>query len=386
MAIVLFDNQYRKKLFPLTATKAVADLRVGILKIKDWWQSKTKQPVFIHTAAYLQGLYTEISIEEHFWIDASVLADDFLIQKILALATNECLADEFGLIAGKATIEQFNNTASLTYFETITNIENVQRFEWPQQLFQLNDWLIREHFKLITQERSSQPISSTNQTISLENIFIEAGASVEFSILNASTGPIYIGKNATILEGSIIRGPFALLENAAIKMGAKIYGATTIGVHSIAGGEIKNAILGDYSNKAHDGYLGDSVIGEWCNLGAGTSNSNIKNTAGDVKLWNDGTNNYESAGQKCGVIMGDYTKVAINSCINTGSNFGVGCNVFGEGLLPTLLQHFSWGTQLQNKYQFNKLVNDINNWKKLKGKVLSNQEIEVLKSLYNNFN
>lgn len=383
MAIVLFDNQYRKKLFPFTATKAVADLRVGILKIKDWWQLKTNQQILIHTEHYLQKLYIQLNVEEHIWVDASVLADDFLIQRILALETNECLADELGLIAGKSTIENFDNRITLSYFDTIYNTENVQRIEWPQQMFHLNDGLIRDHFKLITQERSTQAISSTNQCNATESIFIEAGASVEYSILNASTGPIYIGKNATILEGSIIRGPLALLDNAVIKMGAKIYGATTIGVSSIAGGEIKNAIIGDYSNKAHDGYLGDSVIGEWCNLGAGTSNSNIKNNAGEVKLWNDGTNMYESAGQKCGVIMGDYTKVAINSSINTGSNFGIGCNIFGAGLLPTLVQHFSWGVQLNNKYQYQKLIADIESWKKLKGKKLSTQEIEVLEYLYN---
>lgn len=383
MAIVLFDNQYRKKLFPFTATKAVADLRVGILKIKDWWQLKTNQSIFISTEDYLQKLYTQLPNEEHIWVDASVLADDFLIQRIVALETNECLADELGLIAGKSTIEYFDNRISLNYFVTIYNVENVQRIEWPQQLFHLNDELIREHFKLITQEKKSQSISSTNQIITPENIFIEPGASVECSILNASTGPIYIGNNATILEGSIIRGPFALLNNATIKMGAKIYGATTIGENSVAGGEIKNSILGDYSNKAHDGYLGDSVIGEWCNLGAGTTNSNIKNNAGEVKLWNDGTNMYETAGQKCGVIMGDYTKVAINSSINTGSNFGIGCNIFGAGLLPTLVQHFSWGVQLNNKYQYQKLLADIESWKKLKGKKLSHQEIEVLEYLYN---
>lgn len=382
MAIVLFDNQFRKKLFPFTATKAVADLRIGILKIKDWWQLKTNESILVHTENYLQKLYPQINAETRIWVDASVLADDFLIQRILALETNECLADEFGLIAGYTNIENFDNKISLSYFDTIHNIENVERIEWAQQLFQLNDTLLRNHFNLITEDRKSQAISTTNQVLNPENIFIEEGAHVEFSILNAATGPIYIGKNASILEGSIIRGPFALLDNASIKMGAKIYGATTIGVNSVAGGEIKNAILGDYSNKAHDGYLGDSVIGEWCNIGAGTSNSNIKNTAGNVQLWNDGTNNYESAGQKCGVIMGDYTKVAINSSINTGSNFGVGCNIFGAGLLPTLVQHFSWGVQLNNKYQYQKLLNDIDNWKQLKGKNLSIQEIEILQYLY----
>jgi UDP-N-acetylglucosamine diphosphorylase/glucosamine-1-phosphate N-acetyltransferase len=197
-------------------------------------------------------------------------------------------------------------------------------------------------------------------------------------MLNASTGSIYIGKNAIIMEGCIVRGPFAMVNNAVLKMGAKIYGATTIGKNSVAGGEIKNAILGDFSNKAHDGYLGDSVIGEWCNLGAGTNNSNIKNTASEIKIWNDGSNDYQNAGQKCGVVMGDYTRVAINSSINTGSNFGVCCNVFGEGLLPTLIPHFSWGTHSASKYQLEKAIADIGNWKQLKEKFLQLKKLQYL--------
>jgi len=388
MPIILFDNQYRKKLFPLTATKAVADLRIGILKRKEWWQLKANQPIFVHTETYLQPLYEAFPVGDHTWIDASLIPSHDLLDRLLSLDRNEALVDETCLIAGRLdnASSSFNPNHSLQQFEKIIDYTEARRAVFPQQLFQWNDEAIRSHFSLLTTGKTSQALSSTNQTISPENIFIEEGASVEHSILNASTGPIYIGKNATILEGCIVRGPLALCEGATLKMGSKIYGATTIGTKSVGGGEIKNAILSDFSNKAHDGYLGDSIIGEWCNLGAGTSNSNVKNNAGEVKLWNYYTNAYEPAGQKCGVIMGDYSRAAINSSINTGSSIGTCCNVFGEGLLPTLIEHFSWGTKNSSRYNWDKALQDINNWKKLKGKVLTDEEVAVLKYIFEQTN
>jgi UDP-N-acetylglucosamine diphosphorylase/glucosamine-1-phosphate N-acetyltransferase len=384
MAIILFDNQFRTKLFPLTATKAVADLRLGILKIKDWWQLETGQEVWIHTVPYLQPLYNTLPAGEHIWIDASVLPTKELAERILLMGSNNAIADDCGLIAGKASInpKDFNTTYTLQHFNTIINTPIVNRIEFPHHLFQLNDAVLRQQFELITKNKTSQPIDSSNTIIGAEHIFIESGASINYSLLNASTGPIYIGKNATIMEGCIIRGPFAICDNATLKMGAKVYGATTIGVQSVGGGEIKNSIIGDYSNKAHDGYLGDSVLGEWCNMGAGTSNSNIKNTAAEVKLWNYYSNTYEPAGMKCGVIMGSYSRAAINSSINTGSSIGVCCNVFGEGLLPTLINDFSWGTKPAIRYELHKAIKDIGNWMHLKGKQLSSTEISVLQYIF----
>jgi UDP-N-acetylglucosamine diphosphorylase/glucosamine-1-phosphate N-acetyltransferase len=247
-------------------------------------------------------------------------------------------------------------------------------------IVKLNDWSIRQDYALITNNRKSQPISSTNKIISPENIFIEEGARVEHSIINASAGPVYIGKNAEIMEGCMIRGPFALCEGAVLKMGAKIYAATTIGPFCMGGGEIKNSVIFGHSNKAHDGYLGDSVIGEWCNLGAGTSNSNIKNTAGEVKLWNNMEHEYQPAGLKCGLMMGDYSRSAINTSFNTGTVVGVCCNVFGEGFPPKFIADFSWGKE---KYNFEKALQDIDNWKKLKGENITEQEKEILQTLYN---
>jgi UDP-N-acetylglucosamine diphosphorylase/glucosamine-1-phosphate N-acetyltransferase len=262
---------------------------------------------------------------------------------------------------------------------------------YPWQIFQFNDQAIRDDFDLLTRGRQSAPIPPSVQTISPESIFIEEGATLSHSILNAAAGPIYIGRNATIMEGSLIRGPFALCEGAVVKMGTRIYGATTIGPYSTAGGEIKNSVLFGYSNKGHDGYLGDSVIGQWCNLGAGTSNSNLKNNAGEVKVWSPvitssqptGTaGQFISAGLKCGLLMGDYSRAAINTSFNTGTVVGVCCNVFGVGLMPKYIPDFSWGVEYGPKYVFGKALQDIANWKKLKNQSLTDAEIQTLKHIF----
>jgi UDP-N-acetylglucosamine diphosphorylase / glucose-1-phosphate thymidylyltransferase / UDP-N-acetylgalactosamine diphosphorylase / glucosamine-1-phosphate N-acetyltransferase / galactosamine-1-phosphate N-acetyltransferase len=384
MQIILFDNGFRKKLFPLTANRAVADIRIGMLQIKEWWALLTNKQVDVCTEGVLNLQYNTIKPGEYIWIDATVLPNTQLLQQIENIQLNEALYDEIGLVA----VRKNSNTPLLDYESLDKNIEkntlinNTTRLQTPQQIFQLNDAVLREQYLLVTKNRKSQPIPTSNKIIDAQNIFIEEGAVVEHSLLNASTGPIYIGRNATIMEGCIVRGPFAMCENAVLKMGTFVYGATTLGVHSIGGGEIKNSIIGDYSNKAHHGYLGDSVIGQWCNLGAGTTNSNIKNTAGEVKLWNYYSNTYEPASQKCGVIMGDYTKCAINSSINTASSFGVSCNVFGEGLLPTVLNNFAWGTQQKSWYAIDKAIKDIDNWKKLKRKAITEAEITILTTIF----
>lgn len=381
MTIVLFDAHNRENFFPFTATKAIAAMRFGILTIQERWELLLNDSVFIQTENYLQNFYPKFSDKEQIWIDASIIPTAQLLQQIQTLQPNEAIADELGLIAGKALIvneildfKNYNN-----YFKKVHASNNIERLKNPQQIFQQNYSFIQDDFAIIIKNKISQTIDTSNQVICPENIFIEAGAHVHHTILNASTGPIYIGKNALIMEGSIIRGPFAMCENAVVKMGAKIYGATTLGKNVVAGGEIKNAIIGDNSNKAHDGYLGDSIVGEWCNIGAGTSNSNIKNTAGAVTLWNQVSQRFENVGMKCGVMMGDYTRVAINSSINTGSIFGICCNVFGEGLLPKRIQNFSWGKE---KYRFEKAIQHIDNWKKLKGSLLTEEEKIILKFIF----
>jgi UDP-N-acetylglucosamine diphosphorylase/glucosamine-1-phosphate N-acetyltransferase len=251
--------------------------------------------------------------------------------------------------------------------------------EHPWQIFEFNNWAITEDFKMITEGRISEKISSSNQAVSPGNIFIEAGAKISFSILNAESGPIYIGKNAEIQEGCLLRGPVSIGQESRVKMGTKIYGATTIGPNCLVGGEIKNSILMAFSNKAHDGYLGDSVIGEWCNLGAGTSNSNLKNNAATVKIWSKEKSIFIDAGKKCGLLMGDYSRCAINTSFNTGTVVGVCCSIFGDSFPPKFIDNFTWGKE---KYIFEKALVDINNWKKLKGREITETELQSLKNIY----
>jgi UDP-N-acetylglucosamine diphosphorylase/glucosamine-1-phosphate N-acetyltransferase len=244
----------------------------------------------------------------------------------------------------------------------------------------LHKQFIQRDFEWVKANNKSGEIDETNKFINKDQIFIEPGATVLCSNLNATEGPIYIGKEALIMEGVGIRGPFVLGKNAVVKMNTSIYGTTTIGPNCIAGGEIKNSILMGYSNKGHDGYLGDSIIGFWCNLGAGTSNSNIKNTAGDIQMWNESKQLWETIGQKMGMLVGDYTRFAIQSSINTGSYIGVCANIFGNGLLPKNLPNFTWG--ITKGYRLDEIFEDINNWKKLKGKAISDEEKDIIKYLH----
>ncbi len=260
---------------------------------------------------------------------------------------------------------------------------DINKLQHPWDIFLQNDKEIRDDFKVITNNRESMPIPHSVQTVNLHDIFIEPGAKLSHCIINASTGPVYIGKNTEIMEGALIRGPFALCEGSVVKMGTKIYGATTIGPYCVVGGEIKNSILFGYSNKAHDGYLGDSVIGEWCNLGAGTSNSNVKNTAAEIKIWNNSTKEFIKTGiNKCGLFMGDYSRAAINISFNTGTMVGVCANVFGEGLSPKFIPSFSWGNDAGRKYDFDRAIKDIVNWKKLKGHNITEKEKTQLRLIF----
>lgn len=265
------------------------------------------------------------------------------------------------------------------------NTGNSMPSEWAITINSPLDFLrnlavsIQYDFNSISEQRTSQPLHPSNQWFGDNGLFIEEGAEVNGCIINTKEGPVYIGKNALVMEGSCLRGPIAIGEGAVVKMGTKIYGATSVGPFCTVGGEIKNSILMGYSNKAHDGYLGDSILGHWCNLGAGTTNSNVKNTAGDIQLWNEAQQAYVSAGNKCGLFMGDYSRSAINSSFNTGSVVGVCCNVFGAGLLPKRIPDFSWGKEW---YQLDKAFRDIQNWKAFKKQSLSELEKHQLTQIH----
>jgi UDP-N-acetylglucosamine diphosphorylase/glucosamine-1-phosphate N-acetyltransferase len=383
MHIVLFDNKHRQKLYPLTQTRAVADIRTGILTNKERWEYISGTEVFVLTEDYLQPLYNDYVSGDILLIDASVIFNEEQARKILQIPSGYYVSYSKGFIAGRfATNEKFDFAAlnNLSFDKLINWKEEVTRLDYAWNIFQHNDIFIKNDFALVTEGRKSQPIDASNTVINPDNVFVEDGTSISCSVLNASTDPIYIGKNATIMEGCLIRGSFSLGENSLLKMGTKIYGATTLGPNCVGGGEIKNIVMQANSNKAHDGYLGDSFIGEWCNFGAATSNSNVKNTAGIVNIWNEASKAQIAVGQKCGVIVGDYTKTAINSSINTGSVYGICCNVFGAGLLPKQFNNFSWGTE--DKYDLDRAIADIENWKKMKHQTLTEVEINVLKTVY----
>lgn len=383
MAIVLFDNISRDRLAPLSLNKAIAGFRFGILTIKERWELLLREEAFVHTVEYLQELYPVPEPGVHTWIDAAVIPTGQLVAAIRQLKPGQALAGNGGLVAGKSgsAFTTFHAAEAESFFAEILSAGPVSRIEYPWELMQLNETMIREDFKLVTNGRQSQSLSPTVQLAGKGDIFIEEGAKLEYCTLNASTGPIYIGKHAEIMEGSTVRGPFVLGNHSVLKMNSRVYGATTLGPYCMGGGEIKNSVLMGYSNKAHDGYLGDSVIGEWCNFGAGSSNSNLKNSAGDIKVWVMGVGESVVVGQKCGVIMGDYSRLSINASVNTGSVIGICCNVFGAGLLPRILTSFSWGVE-GKKYNIEAAVNDINNWKYMKGKKMSDAEIHVLKHIF----
>ena len=387
MAIVLFETEDRKKLFPLTYTRSVADLRIGILTIKEWWEAITRQKVFVLTEAYLQVLYSAIPDGQHFFIHAQILTNAALLKRILLLPVGRCIIDqEDQFVAFHGSLLEWQEIQKKRKPTQTTQLNSIQKLQYPWEIFKMNDAYIRAHFELITHKRSSHKISKTNNIIGdKDQIFLEEGVTMEYAIINASSGPVYIGKNATVMEGSLIRGPFAMLKGSVLKLGAKIYGATTLGPYCTGGGEIKNAVLMGYSNKAHDGYLGDSVIGYWCNLGGGTTNSNIKNTAGEIEMWNMDTNKVSEAGIKAGVIIGDYSRTAINSSINTGSVFGIASNIFGNGFLPKQIPNFVWGDHKKNSYEKEKALQDIDRWMAFKGKKLKDDEISVLNYIFEHF-
>jgi UDP-N-acetylglucosamine diphosphorylase/glucosamine-1-phosphate N-acetyltransferase len=283
-----------------------------------------------------------VELEVNVMINASFLPNAVLAEMVGNLEPNQAIFKGDEVIAFYTNDQQeevdFDTYEILEYEDDCITVKNT----WD--IFSKNDAAIREDFDYLTEDRRSQPIPKSVNVIAPENIFIEEGAKLEFVTLNASTGPIYIGQGAEIMEGSVIRGPFALCENALVKMGTKVYGATTVGPHSRIGGEVKNAILFAHANKGHEGYLGDSVIGEWCNLGADTNNSNLKNNYEEVKLWSYETEGFAKTGlQFCGLMMGDHSKCGINTMFNTGTVVGVSANIFGSGFPRNFVPSFSWG-------------------------------------------
>ena len=341
MNYILFDGSARRQLLPFTFTRPVADIRIGILTIREKWERLLMTTTSTVTEDYLSHKWPMVEMPENIMINASYLP------------TSEFLAQVEGLEANQAIFHKDEIVAFFSLEDQEVDFDNFTQFELQGDIFQMeNTWdifskngeAIASDFELITKNRDSEPIPASNQVISAENIFIEKGAKVEFSILNASEGPIYIGADAEVMEGCMIRGSLALCENSVLKMGSKIYGPTTVGPYSKVGGEVNNSVIFAYSNKGHDGFLGNSVIGEWCNLGADTNTSNLKNNYAEVRLWDYESEGFARTGlQFCGLMMGDHSKCGINTMFNTGTVIGVSANIFGSGFPRNFIPSFSWG-------------------------------------------
>ena len=353
MNYILFDGPHRNALLPFTFTRPVADIRVGILTIREKWEKMLGSTTTSITEDYLSEKWPMVEMESNVMINASFLPNDILVAMIKNLEINQAIFQDEEVVAFFA---KEGEEVDFDSFEVIEFTNDCIKIENTWDIFQKNDVALREDFDLLTEDRYSQPIPKSVNVLSPENIFIEEGTKLEFVTLNASTGPIYIGKNAEIMEGSVIRGPFALCESGRVKLATKVYGATTVGPHSVIGGEVNNSVLFGYSNKGHDGFLGNAVLGEWCNMGADSNNSNLKNNYEEVKLWSYETENFAKTGlQFCGLMMGDHSKCGINTMFNTGTVVGVSTNIFGAGFPRNFVPSFSWGgasgfsTYLTNK-------------------------------------
>jgi len=346
MNYILFDDKTWENLLPLTFTKPVCEIRSGILTIREKWEKVLKTKASFLTQEYLSKKYTLNVEDENILINGSAIPTNDLIESINSLNNGESIIYKEKIVAVKLEKKRVStfNFQQLEKYEQREYAGELITITWPWDIFKLNGENIEADFELLTSGRKSATISDTNNILGKENIFLEEGVKMEFVTLNATSGPIYIGKDAEIMENSVVRGPFAICDHSVLKLAAKIYGPTTIGPHSKVGGEINNSVIIGYSNKAHDGFLGNSVIGEWCNLGADTNNSNLKNNYAEVRLWNYEQERFIKTGlQFCGLIMGDHSKCAINTMFNTGTVVGVSANIFGEGFPRNFVPSFSWG-------------------------------------------
>ena len=386
MNYILFDDYSREQLLPLTYMRPVALIRVGILTISEKWETSLNQSVSYYTQVQLAKLFPITKEQEAVFINGKILPTKELIQLISELKVNTGLKKGNDLIAYK-TNDSSNFALSIINSSAVKEITTEYlAINHVWDIFSKNAEAIQADFQLITTGKKSQPLSSTNILIGDGSLlFIEEGAIVEASILNTKNGPIYIGKEAEVMEGSAIRGPFALCEHSVIKLNTKIYGATTIGPHSKVGGEVNNAVIFGYSNKGHDGFLGNAVIAEWCNLGADTNNSNLKNNYATIKLFNYASHKMEDTGlQFCGLIMGDHSKCGINTMFNTGTVVGVGANIFGGGFPPTHIPSFTWGgSETAETYKLDKMLETTQRVFDRRGKVITADEKHLLQFVFN---
>ena len=382
MNYILFDGKYRNNLLPFTYTRPVADVRVGILTIREKWELMLGEKTSTLTKLYLQKKYPLQNDGADILINASYLPTLELVQAVRSLKEDQAITykDEIVAVYTKEKKERFN----VSEYEHLEFKEKLYQLKKKYSIFMHNDYAIKTDFDLLIKNQKSATIPEYVHTTNPENIFIHPTAKINVCSLNAENGPIYIGENAEIMEGSMIRGPFALCEHSVVKMGAKIYGATTIGPYSKVGGELNNVIIFGYSNKAHDGFLGNSVIGEWCNIGADTNNSNLKNNYAEVKLWCYEAERFAPTGlQFCGLMMGDHSKCGINTMFNTGTVVGVSANIFGDGFPRNFIPSFSWGgTHGFQEFKFEKAKEVAMAVMKRRSKDFDTIEEEILKEIF----
>ena len=382
MNYILFDSDVRSSLLPFTYTRPVADIRIGILTIREKWEKFLGFTTTSITEEYLEDKYPMVELDKNILINASFLPTKNLVKQVSNLTNNQAIFKGEQVIAFFTCDTQehvdFDSYEQVEFKEEVLQIKNT----WD--IFSLNDKAIQADFDLLTEGRTSQPIPAGVHVIHEQNIFIEQGATVSYSSLNASKGPIYIGKDSEIMEGSLVRGPFALGENSILKMGTKVYGATTVGPFSKIGGEVNNSVLFGYASKGHEGFLGNSVLGEWCNIGADSNTSNLKNNYAEVKLWNYQEERFTNTGlQFCGLMMGDHSKCGINTMFNTGTVIGVSVNIFGSGFPRNFVPSFSWGGATGfTTYQLKKVFEVAKVVMKRRGLELTEADEKILRHVF----
>lgn len=383
MNYILFDSKKsRLKLLPLSYTRPISEMRVGIMTIKEKWEKYLNTDCSYLTESYLQEKFPAKYAPENIYIKGNILPNKDIIEQIKTLKNREALYTDNQLIAF-CSEKKIAFDSELSGFNKVELKLKFSQIIYPWDIFRLNGQEIENDYKLLTKGRVSATISKTNRIIG-ENIFLEEGVEMEFATINAKNAYIYIGKNAVIMEGALIRGSFALGENSVVKMGAKIYGPTTAGPGSKIGGEISNSVIFANSNKGHDGFLGNSVLGEWCNIGANSDTSNLKNNYAKVRLWNYENERFTDTGlQFCGLIMGDHSKCGINTMFNTGTVIGVNANIYGAGFPRNFIPSFSWGGALGFKeYKLTKAfeVNEV--VMKRRDKIFDQKEQNILKEVF----
>ncbi|MFA6805954.1 MAG: GlmU family protein [Bacteroidales bacterium] len=384
MSYILFDDVSRKSLKPLTYIRPICDIRIGILTIREKWERYLGEKTSTLTEEYLSSKFPIEFADSMTLINGSICPTPKLVEAIKNLSFNQVLVCNDNIIAMTKTREDFlsesEDTNKVEFDPDFIKLNNL----WD--IFLMNGRAINEDFELITKGRVSQKLSPTNTVIGEGSIFIEEGANVECAILNTKNGPIYIGKDAEIMEGCVIRGPFAMCENAVLRLNAKIYGSTTMGPYVKVGGELDNVVIFGYSNKAHDGFIGNSVIGEWCNIGADTNASNLKNTYEEVRIWDIEQNTFVSTGQTFfGTIFGDYSKCGINVMFNTGTVVGVSSNIYGAGYQRNFVPSFAWGgTNVGLKlFELDKAIEVSEKMMERRNMVMTEEDKKILRHIFN---